>query len=402
MHIPKTAGTSITKVIDQHYCTDDIFPYQLPADVSEGVRNLALPKPIADYRLFRGHFDWTVFKEFEALIAPVRPFSFIREPAARQISMYHHRRRATLDELKSDPTALKNSIIAKEKSLRDNLLAGSLGRNQLVKFFIGGQKMPDDEAVDLAFERLKNLTVFGLAEATSESVILMNRAFGWQHVGPVPFLNTDSGKREPLTAEEVELLCETTTLDRAFYRKAQDLFWERVDALCAAAPDLPVRTLPASLNMNDVTPGVGWHSQEGGPAAGNPLVWRWTGPGCHSRIDLLLDRVQELRIEVAVLNIISPEIHKTLQFSVNGQVLPTDQREAEAGGLIYGMDVPLAVAGRNGKLVRLGIHVAHTRSFHELSLHDDHRPFGAAIYGIDILPRAISPMERAKRWLTPA
>ncbi|MGE3986876.1 hypothetical protein [Pseudorhodoplanes sp.] len=403
LHIPKTAGTSITQIIDQHYHADDIFPYQTALQIqsSPALERLPLPRPLQSYRLFRGHFKWTLFRKFAALVPDLQPFTFLRDPVRHHWSMYLHRRRDSLESLDEFPVQRQISIAAREQSLVEFMRAGYLGPgHRQISMFLDRVQMPDDEALDLALQRLQALAMFGLTEASAESTILMNRAFGWRHTGAMPLLNSYTGGRRALTPEELEVLLEITALDREFYRRAQDIFWDRVDRLSGARPDDRPLALPAKIEMDAAFAGVGWHLREGGHPSGRDITWRWSGPHCHSRIDVVLERVQDLRIEISVFNVISPDIHRTIEFSVNGAILPADRRKTESGTLIYGMNVPLALAGRNGGMLRLGVHVAHTRTFHELNAEvDDHRPVGVAISGIEILADDVSVLERAKRWV---
>ena len=403
LHIPKTAGTSVTQVIDQHFHADEIFPYQTTLEIQSAPRieDLPLSRPLGSYRLFRGHFRWSIFKKFESLTSGLQPFTFLRDPIRRYLSIYLHRRRDSIEAVADLPVQREISLAARQQTFKDFLLNKHLGPGHLqISMFLDRPAMAECEALETALERLQGIAMFGLTEAVSESLLLLNQTFHWKHTGPMPMLNSYSGPRLSLSSDELDLLLETTKIDREFYRRAQDIFWDRVDRLVGSEIDGEPLVLPASIGVDDALSGIGWYLREGGPAANHKMKWRWSGPGCHSRIDILLDRTQELRLEIAVFNVVSPDIHKTLEFSINGQVVASDQRNDDSGLLIYGINAPLGLVSRNGRVLRLGIHVAHTRSFHELNTAiDDHRPVGVAISRIDVLPRTPPILDRAKRWI---
>jgi hypothetical protein len=79
MHIHKTAGTSVTKWLDQQFEPDVICPlncdYQIEA--AEDLRR---------YKLFRGHITPGVLSK--KMGGPVRAVTFLREPMARLWSAY--------------------------------------------------------------------------------------------------------------------------------------------------------------------------------------------------------------------------------------------------------------------------------------------------------------------------
>ncbi len=83
LHIPKTGGTSFTKMIDPFYKKEEILPYQ--------TWNVFLPEwpiDISNIKLIRGHFGYGIHHIFGR--ENMRYFTMLRDPVERAISQYHH------------------------------------------------------------------------------------------------------------------------------------------------------------------------------------------------------------------------------------------------------------------------------------------------------------------------
>jgi hypothetical protein len=102
LHIPKTAGSSITEWLTQRVGTTATCPAktwdQLVVELAEcGIEN---------YRLFAGHFGWGLD---EILGRPLRTFTVFRDPLERTISHYRHVHR---DRYHPRHNAVKNQTFA--------------------------------------------------------------------------------------------------------------------------------------------------------------------------------------------------------------------------------------------------------------------------------------------------
>lgn len=89
LHIPKTAGTSLRRMIQEHYQPEDIF-YIYGEDSKyttfEDFRKLT-PEEKATYRIFMGHIPFN-----QKLFAGLDPLyvTMLRDPVERILSYYHH------------------------------------------------------------------------------------------------------------------------------------------------------------------------------------------------------------------------------------------------------------------------------------------------------------------------
>jgi hypothetical protein len=83
LHIPKTGGTSLTKIIDQFYDNNEILPHKT---WNELLANW--PLDVSKIKLVRGHFGHGIHHIFGR--DNMRYFTTLRNPVERTISQYHH------------------------------------------------------------------------------------------------------------------------------------------------------------------------------------------------------------------------------------------------------------------------------------------------------------------------
>ena len=83
LHIPKTGGTSLSKIIDQFYQEKEILPHKTWNELLSN-----WPLDTSQVRLVRGHFGYGLHHIFGR--ENMRYFTMLRDPVERTISQYHH------------------------------------------------------------------------------------------------------------------------------------------------------------------------------------------------------------------------------------------------------------------------------------------------------------------------
>jgi hypothetical protein len=241
-HIPKTAGTSLIRLLDQVFPAEEVCPAHLWSML------LRLPREgLRRYKLFRGHFYHHLHT-----YAPVKltTFTFLRDPVERSLSHYEHilrdrghyfheraNRQGSLAAFLRDPQTAAMITNFQTRGLGVDLDpvrialtldSEALGRAELERRLESVLSQGETEAQLLAraLARLRRMAFVGLVERYDESVRALFQTLGWKPVREVPRLNVSSNRleRRKLTSEERRLLEEHTRLDRALYEAATALF----------------------------------------------------------------------------------------------------------------------------------------------------------------------------------
>jgi hypothetical protein len=216
LHIPKTAGTTLNRIIEWQYSPFAIFtidPYRIRATperlkrLSEGRRRRL--------RVVRGHLFYGIH---EFLPQGATYITMLRDPVARVLSAYYFVLRRPLNPLHRK---LKRERLGVEDCLR--LFPD---RQNLQCRFIAGVEdtaIGDERLLEIAKENLtKSFSVVGICERFEESLILISKTFGWD----VPFYeNQKVAKSRPMVEPKlVDLIREHNRLDDELYEFGKKLF----------------------------------------------------------------------------------------------------------------------------------------------------------------------------------
>jgi hypothetical protein len=82
LHIPKTAGMTLSNLLDDFFGEDEIFPTHYLPDLSLH-SELLHSVDDAQYRLYRGHFNQYLF---DVVTKPLSVITFLRDPIERTLS----------------------------------------------------------------------------------------------------------------------------------------------------------------------------------------------------------------------------------------------------------------------------------------------------------------------------
>ena len=254
MHIPKTAGTSLIAIVDQHFRTGQIFPDQLQVRGYPAVH-------LGRYRLFRGHFP---LRDIHYIPGRKFIFTMLRDPRARLLSQYHYHRARKLEP------GLRGSIVEKAKLPLAEYLAdpqvrtsASIDNIQTRYLFVLDPDavrklgLRDPEATDFKFDarradvleiaksNLERLDGFGFVERFDDSVAMLALARGFppqRRIEPqmvtAKLTDINPGAFRPVAIEQPDagaaaLLDDLVALDEPLYAFAKTLFEQRLRAFAA-------------------------------------------------------------------------------------------------------------------------------------------------------------------------
>ena len=249
LHIPKTAGTTLNRIIEWQYNPLAIFtmdPYRIRA-TPERLRKLSEGRR-RRLRMVRGHLYYGIH---EFLPQGGTYFTMLREPVARFFSSYYFVQRRPLHPMHRKVTTERIGVedfirlTPRRQNLQCSLIAG-----------IKNDGTCDERVLDKAKENLeKSFSVVGISERFEESLMLMAETFDWE----IPFYeNRKVSKTRPqIDPGAVEMIRDHNRLDLELYEFGKTLFEESLRkkegavreglALCAHFPGpVPSRAFTTS------------------------------------------------------------------------------------------------------------------------------------------------------------
>jgi Galactose-3-O-sulfotransferase len=218
LHIPKTAGTTLNRIIEWQYNPLSIFtldPYRIRATV-ERFKTFSEQRR-RRFRVVRGHLYYGLH---EFIPQGATYITMLREPVARFLSSYYFILRRPLHplhrKLKRERLGVEDylRLIPHRHNLQCRLIAG-----------VKDTSTDDHRLLEMAKENLTNsFSVVGICERFEESLILIAKTFGWE----VPFYENRkvSKNRSPIESSSIEMIQEYNRLDVELYEFGKKLFEE--------------------------------------------------------------------------------------------------------------------------------------------------------------------------------
>jgi hypothetical protein len=235
LHIGKTAGTSLRKILHRQFKASEILRVETPWRNPERLRReetldyfATLPEGRrASARLIEGH---VIFGIHELVPRPSTYISLLRNPVALTISQYHF-------VLRRPRHWLHERVVTEHMDLERYVRSGIALEtdNSQIRALSGDRTTPFGGCTPAMLEEAKrnleaHFSVVGLTERFDETLIFLKRAFGWSNVHYVRA--NVSPRKDPVPPETIRAIEEQNALDLELYRWAT----ERFDAAIAADP----------------------------------------------------------------------------------------------------------------------------------------------------------------------
>ncbi|GJM19755.1 MAG: hypothetical protein DHS20C14_19680 [Phycisphaeraceae bacterium] len=395
LHIPKTAGTSLTALLEQRFHEREIMPrtffgknalYVTPDEAA------ARADEARQFRLIRGHFGGPIR---EKLFADRTSVTVLREPRARVVSLYNDWRTKSDENLAGAPPAERElAAAARELDLGKFLasghaLIGRLFENAQARQLAGFLWSSDAADGPAACEALDRFDVVGTTELLAPTAALLCRKMCW---GPPESVARANAARASATLDDLDEparahLDRLTRVDQAVYAHAQRrLAGLLAEGLRDEATDPADRVFVpqdrAETDMLGPLDGSGWHVREG---LDTDRPWRWTGPDREATCRLPLAPGRAYTLRVWVVSVIAPDILDGAHLTVAGRSLPVE-RAAVEGQTVLSAHLPAWLVTPNGPTM-LSVLVPRTMSHAEVEPETaDTRPKGLAITRISAEP----------------
>lgn len=222
LHLPKTAGSTVVRILEREYGSDAVLPLY-DSTFGDEVAELAADEA-ARTRAIAGHFYFGVH---EHVPGRCRYFTFLREPIGRIVSHYHFVRGQPKHYLHEAATSM--SIASYVEFCGD-----AEPNNDQTRLLAGRETAPPDgtctpEMLPVAKRNLDRHDVVGLTDEFDRSLLLLAQAFGWRRPYYVKENVSRRGRRrEELDDETRGAIVARNALDVELYRYGRELFERQV------------------------------------------------------------------------------------------------------------------------------------------------------------------------------
>ncbi len=240
IHIPKSAGSSLQTMLEDSVGSEALYKTHTLDQLG--------PEDWSRYAVLSGHFDL-----YQTRLAPLPPrlITMFRDPVERITSLYWYSRSITQAEF--ERTRVPIDAFAKSVGIEDFFYSApphvrAHFQNYATRLIVGGNlcegpfgfSLPDADILEIAKERVSNMTAFGLAERFEESTKYMFSVLGLRYPGEQQvnvltdrMTHGDADRLEtskPSTSLR-EYLEQVTALDRQLYNFAVNLFAARISQI---------------------------------------------------------------------------------------------------------------------------------------------------------------------------
>lgn len=401
LHIPKTAGTSLTAFIEDHFPMEALCPERYI------VETLAIP---ADqwrrYRCVCGHQGYHLL---EALPRPPVCVTMLRDPVDRALSHYAHIQRTPDHPLASLLRGMDlETFVHHPVGMCElcNVQTRFIGLDDREAYF-GYYKLleagrfdrlldvyQDRRMLDRALERLDGFAFAGLCEQYDLSVMLLCHVLGW----PAPLsnprynVNPDHSRSARISDRVLDQIRSLTRLDRALYDAVQARFARTIAGLDAAQMEaryeeaMRRRPLESSVHLRFEKPIQGGHWL-GRELLNDGSVCRWTGPEAECFLDFRIDTGRDWTLQFC-LGTPAPNLLATVELSVDETPVRLERWRAQpCPGFfsVFGAHVPSSLLRAGAAYSRFRFRVGSTTFLpREDALGSDDRTVGMFFRWLDL------------------
>lgn len=238
LHIPKTAGTSLNKLIKSNFESEKVYPF---ATYHQIFTNTKLN--LDDYEMVAGHFTMSFVKNFKSKVNTITIF---RNPVSRVISAYNHFMREPeanfefnyfkkcniKQALQTYPWLFSNQQV-KHLGWNENVL--EMPRYKIpIPFSIENwksfhQNIKIEEIYERACNNLKKLFLFGFTDRIEEFTNSLFKKMNWILPEEIPSKNKAKDNQiteDDLNSTIIEIIEKLNEYDIKLYQYARKLYKE--------------------------------------------------------------------------------------------------------------------------------------------------------------------------------
>jgi len=210
-HIPKTGGTTVNSILNNHFTKEETFPKHFQFRL----KKRPLLKP-GQYKLISGHFLFSTFKNL-----PGKRITFLREPVERVLST----QRFYEDFHKKSPLMNRQHIFPVGDPIK-------MLRNHQCKYFSSlntyDPNISDEEHLESAKHNLEhNFFFVGITEDLDRGVPLLCSLLGFTPPNKVPRYNTTQKREDGYPETLINEIRERNWADVELYNFVKKLYEEK-------------------------------------------------------------------------------------------------------------------------------------------------------------------------------
>lgn len=231
LHVPKTGGQTLGRIIDEQYHISDIVKVRDPQTVetvlnetpNDKVTKIGcyvehleayfkqVPKGDEHINCIYGHMNFGMHR---LLSKPYTYMTMLREPIDRVISHYYY-------------------FLGKNHFKSETSFEEFITKPKFINFqtrYISGGSIPN---LQLAKENIQNyFSIVGITEMFDESLFLMKQQFSWENIYYAKKNVTGSRPtKEQLSKDTIDLIVKHNELDIELYQYAKNLMEQKIQAL---------------------------------------------------------------------------------------------------------------------------------------------------------------------------
>ncbi|MCA9199557.1 MAG: sulfotransferase family 2 domain-containing protein [Planctomycetales bacterium] len=248
MHIPKTGGTTLHRLLKAHFADELICPERFARLEAYSLEELSR------YRFFSGHFDRT---NVACIPGSPKIVTLFREPKARILSLFYYWKSHKWEVIEAKDLA--GPRMAKSMRLLDFLrcplpgitpnIDNVMTRTLLPQFVVGPNRefgMAEELVLPEATAFLDNMECFGVLEEYETTVNVIWGQLGWHRPATIPvtrsrdkfsiYSEMEEVEREDITPKIEQELDRLTRYDTQLYEYAVSQLATRKSSIPAPTP----------------------------------------------------------------------------------------------------------------------------------------------------------------------
>ena len=397
IHIPKTAGSTLTYLMRRVYGHHDVYPHNFMEPM------VTLTQEQRDSFHYIGAHMRPNVRDY--LSNDPAFITFLRDPVQRVISHYRHAK--LLESSPYGPVVKQDMTL--EAFLHDEAHRFRVDNHQTVYLGVDLllENQPSDYnpfpiVTDAIFEKAKqNLDRFllvGLQDRFEESLNLLCRLLGWPSYRQNNKINVTPGRIEDelIPTELIEEIRQRNTYDMALYEHGKALFVKQLDNITGGksifeeADRFYHSTFKTQYPATDhftydfrYTPiGSNWYAPTRGP---NDIFVRHMGPETSSFVDLPITSDHNLILTFDIPVALSMNVVDSLTVTVNDQTITLARTPLAQGFQFVGEINKHILAEADGR-VRVKFTVDRTLSPKELGINENTHALGPAFSQLQVRP----------------